>query len=154
VNPELAEEIEGLRYSGGLYRLIGGDAKGGVIVSQSDEPVEFSPLLYNRICNIVPVDDLEVPIRAVTAYTQTIGIYPDSLAPQLRDRLAFHGAQRFTSLGYATRRVVAGPSDGIEPLRRMAKWIMHETYDSAIEPPLPPGPAGDSEAPLATETHL
>lgn len=136
VNPDLAEEIEGLRY-GGDHRLIGGGVQGGVIVSQVDEPVEFSHLLANRIANIVPIDSLETAIRAVTAYTQTIGIYPDTLVPEIRDRLAFHGAQRLTSLGYATRRVVAGPSDGIEPMRRSAKWIMHETYDDAHVPVMP-----------------
>lgn len=137
VNAGLAEEIEGLRYAGNLYRTFGGDRRGGVIVSQTDDPVEFSRLLANRVANIVPIDDLETPIRAVTAYTQTIGIYPDSLVPTIRDRLAFHGAQRLTSLGYATRRVVAGPSDGIEPMRRSVKWIMHETYDSKVVPALP-----------------
>jgi len=137
VNPDLAEELEGLRYAAQLYRKIGGDVTGGVIVSQIDEPVEFSPLLANRIANIVPVDSIETPIRAVTAYTQTIGIYPDALIPEIRDRLAFHGVQRLVSLGYATRRVVAGPSDGIEPMRRMAKWIMHETYDPEIVAPIP-----------------
>jgi hypothetical protein len=137
VNPDLAEELEGLRYASQLYRKIGGDVTGGVIVSQIDEPVEFSPLLANRIANIVPVDSIETPIRAVTAYTQTIGIYPDALIPEIRDRLAFHGVQRLVSLGYATRRVVAGPSDGIEPMRRMAKWIMHETYDPEIVAPIP-----------------
>jgi hypothetical protein len=135
--PDLKEELEGLRYSGGLFRVIGGDLRGAVIVSQADEPVEFAPLLANRVANIVPVDSLETPIKAVTAYTQTIGIYPDALISQLRDRLAFHGAQRLVSLGYATRRVPAGPSDGIEPMRRMAKWIMHETYDPAEIAPLP-----------------
>jgi hypothetical protein len=137
LNADLAEELEGLRYAGQLYRKIGGDVRGGVIVSQLDEPVEFSAMLANRVANIVPVDSIETPIQAVTAYTQTIGIYPDSLIPQIRDRLAFHGAQRLVSLGYATRRVVAGPSDGIEPMRRMAKWIMHETYDPEIVPPTP-----------------
>jgi hypothetical protein len=137
VNADLAEELEGLRFTGDLYRKIAGDVTGGVIISQFDEPVEFSRLLANRVANIVPVDTLETPIRAVTAYTQTIGIYPDSLIPKIRDRLAFHGAQRLTSVGYATRRVVAGPSDGIEPMRRMAKWIMHETYDPEIVAPIP-----------------
>ncbi len=77
----------------------------------------------------MPIDDLDIPIRSVTAYTQTIGIYPNSLIPRVRDRLAFHGAQRLVSLGYATRAPLAGPQDAIEPLRRMLKWIMQETYD-------------------------
>ena len=38
---------------------------------------------------------------AVTAYTQTVGVYPESLKKQLRDELPLYGAQRLTSLGYA-----------------------------------------------------
>jgi hypothetical protein len=137
IHPALAQEMEGLRYAGDAFKVVGGGGRGAVIVSHDDEPVEFSALLQNRVANLVPIDDLDTPIRAVNAYTQTIGVYPDSLIPQIRDRLAFHGAQRLVSLGYATRRVVAGPSDGIEPLRRMCKWILHETYDPAIVPPIP-----------------
>jgi hypothetical protein len=137
LNPELAEELQGLRYAGDAFSLIGGDRRGGVIVSNLGEPVDFAPLLANRVANLVPIDDLETAVRATNAYTQTIGVYPDSLLPQLRDRLALHGAQRLVSLGYATRRVVAGPSDGLEPARRMCKWILSESYDPALEPPLP-----------------
>ncbi len=127
----LAQEMEGLRYAAGAYKVYGGDGRGGVIVSQSDEPVEFAPLLNNRVANLVPVADLDVPIRAVTSYTQTIGIYPEELVPKIRDRLAFHGAQRLVTLGYvATRRTIAGPQDGIEPLRRMCKWILNEVHDT------------------------
>lgn len=130
VDPALAEEIEGLRFAGGLYKLYGGGERGGVIVSQSDEPVEFSAILNNRIANIVPVDDLDVPVQAVNAYTQTVGVYPADLVPQLRDRLSYHGVQRVVALGYVvTQRTVAGPQDGIEPLRRMCKWILSETHD-------------------------
>ena len=135
IEPDLAQELEGLVFAEDAYRLIGGDGRGAVIVSQYDEPVEFSHILKNRVVNVVPVDDLERPIRSVNSSTQTIGIYPDSLIPELRDRLAFHGAQRLVSLGYASRRVVAGPSDGIELVRRMCKWIMHERYDASITPP-------------------
>lgn len=135
IDPALAEEMEGLRFAGNTYKVYGGDGRGGVIVSQHGEPVEFSPLLTNRIANLVPVDDLEIPIRAVTAYTQTIGIYPDSLIPKIRDRLAFHGAQRLITLGYvATKRTIAGPQDGIEPVRRMCKWILNEIHDTQAVP--------------------
>jgi hypothetical protein len=101
------------------------------------EAVDFAPLLANRVANLVPIDTLEAAVRATNAYTQTIGIYPDELLTELRDALTFHGAQRLVSLGYATRRVVAGPSDGLEPARRMCKWILQERYDPASEPPLP-----------------
>ena len=137
LNPALAEEIEGLRYAGDAFTLIGGDRRGGVIVSNLAEPVDFAPLLANRVANLVPIDTLDTAIRAVNAYTQTIGVYPDDLLSELRDPLAFHGAQRLVSLGYATRRIVAGPSDGIEPARRMCKWILQERYDPTLEPALP-----------------
>ena len=44
---------------------------------------------------------LDTPIRSVNAYTQTIGIYPDSLKATIRDQLIFQGAQRLTTLGSA-----------------------------------------------------
>jgi hypothetical protein len=134
LDTELAEEMDGLRLSGDEHKIIGGGVNGAVIVSQTDEPVDFSRLLANRVANLVPVDDLELPVRSTNAYTQTIGIYPDALKAKLRNRLAFHGAQRIVSLGYATRMSFAGPHDGIEPLRRMCKWIIEEEYDPARTP--------------------
>lgn len=136
IDPQLAEEIQSLKMMSDDHIVIGGGTGGAIIVSQTSEPVDFARILTNRVGNLVPVDDLEIPIRSVTAYTQTIGIYPDELKATLRDRLAFHGAQRFVSLGYAARMSYAGPHDGIEPLRRMCKWIIEEAYDP-IETPLP-----------------
>jgi hypothetical protein len=133
-DPVLAEEVNALQMSIGYYEVIGGGPAGAVIVSQIDEPVDFARLLTNRVANLVPFDSLETPIRSTNAYTQTVGIYPDSLRTQLRDRLAFHGAQRLVSLGYSGRFANIGPHDGIEPLRRMCKWIVEEEYDPAITP--------------------
>jgi hypothetical protein len=134
LEPQLAEEIQSLKLMSDDHRVIGGGRNGAIIVSQTSEPVDFARILTNRVGNLVPVDDLEIPIRSVTAYTQTIGIYPDALKRELRDRLAFHGAQRFVSLGYAARMSYAGPHDGIEPLRRMCKWIIEEEYDPRETP--------------------
>jgi acyl-CoA reductase LuxC len=146
----LAEEIEGLRFSGDAYKTFGGDGRGGVIVSQSDQPVEFAPLLANRVANLVPIDDLEAAISAVTSYTQTIGIYPDELIPKIRDQLAYAGAQRLVTLGYvAPTRSFAGPQDGMEPLRRMCKWILSEVDDSAVTPYWPWPEAAAPDAPTA-----
>jgi Acyl-CoA reductase (LuxC) len=137
-NVELADELEGLRFSADSeYRLFGGGLEGGVVVSQIEEPVDFARILCNRVANLVPVDSLETPIRAVNAYTQTIGIYPESLKREIRDRLAFHGGQRIVSLGYASNAVgmaLAGPQDSIEPMRRMCKWIVDEASDPAVVP--------------------
>jgi hypothetical protein len=134
VDPELAEEIHSLKMMSDEHHVIGGGNNGAIIVSLTSEPVDFARILTNRVCNLVPVDDLEIPVRSVTAYTQTIGIYPDELKAELRDRLAFHGAQRFVSLGYAARMSYAGPHDGLEPLRRMCKWIIEEEYNPAETP--------------------
>jgi hypothetical protein len=112
--------VRGAAICGRCVQDLRGDGNGGVIVSQTDQPVEFAPLLTNRVANLVPIDDLNVAISAVTAYTQTIGIYPDELIPKIRDQLADAGAQRLVTLGYlAPSRSFAGPQDGMEPMRRM-----------------------------------
>jgi len=127
LDPALADEIEALQMGGGdWYHVIGGGRAGAVIVSQMDEPVDFAPLLANRVLNLVPVDDIDTPVRAVTSYTQTIGIYPESLKRELRDRLAIHGAQRLVSLGHAIGMPNHGLQDAIEPWRRMCRWIVEE----------------------------
>lgn len=132
---ELADEIQGLRLMSEDHIILGGRGdEGAIIVSQTDEPVDFARILNNRVANLVPVDDLEVPVQSVTAYTQTIGLYPDSLKTQLRDRLVFNGAQRLVSLGYACKAAMAGPHDAMEPLRRMCKWITDENNDPAAVP--------------------
>jgi hypothetical protein len=127
---ELADEIESLRLTSDSHKVVGGGVNGCVLISQIDEPVEFARILSNRVANLVPFDDLETPIRAVTAYTQTIGIYPESLKPTIRDRLVFHGAQRLVSLGYATQLSFPGPQDSVEPMRRMCKWIIDEAWSA------------------------
>ncbi|MCX2979282.1 long-chain-fatty-acyl-CoA reductase [Halieaceae bacterium IMCC14734] len=125
---ELAEYMDATRLDDTFYRIIGGeDLEGAVIVSQFDEPVDYSPMLSGRVANLVPVDSIDAVTRAVNAYTQTVGIYPDSLKEELRDLLPLYGAQRLTSLGYACSPSVAMPQDAIEPLRRMCKWIVEET---------------------------
>jgi len=84
----------------------------------------------------VPVDEIGEVYQAVDAYTQTIGIYPESLKFLLRDRLAMFGAQRFTSLGYAASASIAAPQDAIESIRELCKWVVCEDCDPAVTPPL------------------
>lgn len=130
LNADLAEEIEALRLTGNeWYTVLGGGPGGAVIVSRIDEPVDFAPLLANRVVNLVPFDDASIPVGAVTSYTQTIGIYPESLKSRLRDRLAIQGAQRLVSLGHALAMPNHGIQDAIEPLRRMCRWIVEEQFD-------------------------
>jgi hypothetical protein len=130
----LKEEIDSVRMMDDDYTLFGGrGSEGAIIVSHDGVPVDFSRRLACRVANLVPIDDLDTAILSVSAYTQTIGIYPDALKATLRDRLSFQGAQRLVSLGGAcllnggTQR-----QDGIETVRRMCKWIVDETGDGAI----------------------
>ena len=134
VDAGLSEELQTLRLVSPDHKIFGGGQDGAVIVSQVNEPVDFARMLNNRVTNLVPVDDLEIPIESVTAYTQTIGIYPDAIKEEIRDRLVFNGAQRVVSLGYACKAAMAGPHDGMEPLRRMCKWISDETSDPGVVP--------------------
>ncbi|HEV3055205.1 MAG TPA: acyl-CoA reductase [Solirubrobacteraceae bacterium] len=127
-DPELRANLDALKTAPGFYRVIGGvNGEGAVIVSQLDEPVEFHRSLSGRVANLVPVDDPRDVLPAINAYTQTIGIYPESLKRELREDLALHGAQRLVSLGHAADPNVALPQDAIEPVRRMARWIVDET---------------------------
>ena len=38
--------------------------EGAIVVSQLDEPVDYSPMLSGRVANLVPVDDIEQGDRA------------------------------------------------------------------------------------------
>lgn len=136
-NRELLEHLESSRMADEFYRVIGGDRReGAIVVSQFDEPVDYSPMLSGRVANIVPVDSIDQVTAAVNSYTQTIGIYPESLKRQLRNTLPLFGAQRLTSLGYACSVAVAMPQDAIEPIRRMCKWIVDEECDPDVVIPL------------------
>jgi hypothetical protein len=130
----LKAEIDGVRLNAEEYRVFGGrGSEGAVIVSQEDMPVDFSRQLACRVGNIVPIDSFETAVRSVNAYTQTIGIYPETLKAELRDRLAFQGAQRIVSLGgAATMQHNMEKQDAIEPVRRMVKWVTEEQADGAL----------------------
>jgi hypothetical protein len=130
----LKSEIDGIRLNADEYRVFGGKSnEGAVIVSQEDYPVDFSRDLACRVGNIVPIDTFETAVRSVNAYTQTIGIYPESLKQKLRDRLAYQGAQRIVSLGGAsTMAHNMETQDAIESVRRMCKWVVEEKADGAM----------------------
>jgi hypothetical protein len=137
VNRDLYEHLEASRMTDDWYRVIGGEHReGAIVVSQFDSAVDYSAMLSGRVANVVPVDSIEKVTEAVNAYTQTVGIYPESLKHELRDTLPLFGAQRLTSLGYACSVAVAMPQDGIEPVRRMCKWIVEEECDPDVVTPL------------------
>jgi hypothetical protein len=128
---ELKEEIDGIRVMSDEFKIFGGRSnEGAIIVSQEDEPVDFSRLLACRVGNLVPIDNIETAVKSVNGYTQTIGVYPESLKLRLRDRLAYQGGQRLVSLGgAATGQHSFERQDAIESVRRMVKWVVEESAD-------------------------
>jgi hypothetical protein len=136
MDAELKRSLASLRMDDEWFQVIGGQQEeGAVIVSQLSDPVEFATMLADRVVNLVPIDNLESVLVRVDAYTQTVGIFPEILKTEVADKLALSGAQRLVSLGYAMHGSLAGPQDGIEPLRRMCKWILDEYSDPAIVAP-------------------
>lgn len=135
-DPQLRSNVDALRLNDDWYTVVGGqDGEGAVIVSHTSEPVSFWEYLADRTVNLIPVDTLDEVLGAVDAYTQTVGVFPDALMPLIRHKAALHGGQRFVSLGYAFNGPgLVGPQDGIEPLRRMCKWIISEQPLPSVKP--------------------
>ncbi|MCU1388127.1 MAG: long-chain-fatty-acyl-CoA reductase [Ilumatobacteraceae bacterium] len=132
---ELENELQALALDDEFYRVIGDAKSAGVVVSRTEDPVEFADRLTNRIVNLVPVPDISRVQYWVSEETQTVGIYPESLRERLRDDLALHGVQRTLPLGTSLRLQSAAdpeqtlglPHDGMEPLRRMVRWVIDQS---------------------------
>jgi hypothetical protein len=93
------------------------------------EQVDFPRLLYGRVGNLVPVDDINEALQRFDAATQTVGIYPDALRVKLRDRDALMGGQMFVPVGYAIASSLCAPADGMEAERRMCRWLVDTHAD-------------------------
>jgi hypothetical protein len=133
-NPELDDELRALELEEELYWVRGDTLRGGVIVSRFSDRVDCFAKLSNRIVNLVPVPDLHQVLRWCDDTTQTVGLYPERLLLGMRDRLALAGVQRIVPLtGFVPesagdRGSFPGmPHDGIEPMRRMVRWVVDES---------------------------
>lgn len=130
-DPVLREEMQAIKFSN-YYKVIGGNGnEGAIIVSQSEEPVDFADRLGCRVLNLVPIDDISEALSHVTVDTSSIAVYPDQLKDTIRMDAALRGAQRITSLGMATAEGGAQPHDAMEPLRRLARWIVIEDFSAS-----------------------
>jgi hypothetical protein len=128
----LRDSMNAIRHLPEWYDVIGGgDGEGAVVVSLLGDPVDFSDELSGRVTNLVPVESLTDAMRWVTAATQTVGVYPASRKAAIRDRMALSGTQRIVTLGHATETAIGSPIDGMEPLRRLCKWIVDEEEPQA-----------------------
>ncbi|MEV6925207.1 acyl-CoA reductase [Dactylosporangium sp. NPDC051485] len=129
---ELRSNVDSLRLQEEFYNVIGGeDDEGAVVVSQLPDPIDFVGLLQDRTVNIVPLDSLQDVLGYLDAYTQTVGVYPESLKEQLLDVAPLYGVQRFVSLGYSSEHTGRAPHDGLELERRMCKWIVDQRSQPA-----------------------
>jgi hypothetical protein len=136
-HPDLEDELGAIALEEEFYRVIGDTTSAGVVVSRTEDPVDFADRLTNRIVNLVPVADISKVPRWVSEETQTVGIYPESLRSRLRNDLALHGVQRTLPIG-ATAFIYTGedadqtvglPHDGTEPMRRMVRWVIDQSAE-------------------------
>lgn len=126
-DPELRTHVDSIRLQDEFYRVIGGESgEGCIIVSQLPDPVDFVEFLADRTANIVPVEAIEDVLVRFDSYTQTVGVYPESLQEQLLDLAPLYGVQRLVPLGYSGHHTRCAPHDGIELERRMCKWIVNQ----------------------------
>jgi len=127
-DPQLKQWIDTLRLNDDFYTVVGGEeGEGAVIVSHTEDRVDFWEYMADRTINMIPVDTLDEVLDVVDAYTQTVGVWPQNLWETVRHKGALHGGQRFVELGYAFNGAgLVGPQDGIEPMRRIVKWIVSE----------------------------
>ncbi len=132
-NRELEAEMAAVALEDDFYHVEGDTLNGGFVVSKFNDRVEFFDKLNNRVVNFVPVDDLTDVLKWCDDTTQTVGIYPESIRPRVRDAFALAGIQRLVSLAggdpmtvYANSHHMppGSPHDGIEPMRRSVRWVV------------------------------
>ncbi len=135
-NQELEAELEALSLDDTFYKVTGDTVLGGAVVSKMSEPVEFAEQLNNRIVNLVPLENIDDVASMVSEETQTVGIYPERLQIQLRDKLTLNGVQRMIPLGMSSipenmdpKELARMPHDGGEPLRRAVRWIVDQSAE-------------------------
>jgi hypothetical protein len=131
----LEAELEAIGMEDDFYWVKGDTVKGGVIISRFEGKVDFSDQLNNRVVNLVPLADLTQLYEWCGDQTQTVPIYPESLREKMRDGLALRGVQRIVPLVADISREKATeefdapglPHDGIEPMRRMVRWVIDQS---------------------------
>ena len=134
VNAELEADMEALSLDDTFYSVTGDTIYGGAVVSKMSEPVEFAEQLNNRVVNLVPMPDINQVATKVSEETQTVGIYPERLQVQLRDKLTLNGVQRMIPLGMSSipegmdpKELRRMPHDGGEPVCRAVRWIADQS---------------------------
>jgi hypothetical protein len=140
LEPQLQGEIDAIASEDDFYWVKGDTVTGGIIVSRFDGKVDFSDQLNNRIVNFVPVVNFDDVLDKCDDATESVPIYPESLREQLGNALAVCGVQRtLPMVGHSGGEgwlddaydVTGLPHDGIEPERRMVRWVIDQSAKPA-----------------------
>ena len=127
--------MEALSLDEDFYRVIGDASSAGVVVSRTEDPVDFADRLRNRVVNLVPVEDIGQATRWVSEATQTVGHLPRGAAraaprPARPQRRPAHpgrcGPPRAADVYGSGRSTLLLPHDGMEPMRRMVRWTIDQ----------------------------
>ncbi|MBB36933.1 MAG: long-chain-fatty-acyl-CoA reductase [Hirschia sp.] len=122
--PPVLEEVDMLGMLEPVYRVFGRPDGHGMVI-RSSEPVSFNP--SGKLVNVVQTPSLKGAVKHVTVATQSVGVYPPSRIPEVRDQLSAAGAQRIVGLGNINAGRFGGtPHDGGWPLHRMMHWVVTE----------------------------
>ena len=133
---ELKSNVDALRLDDEWFEVIGGEQdEGAIIVSKLPRQVDFAAYLTDRTANFVPVESIDDILLGIDAYTQTIGVWPESLKADLENVVPFYGAQRLVTLGNALYNgpLIGLAHDAIQPVRRMCKWIANEVIEGITD---------------------
>ncbi len=129
---ELRSHVDALRMDDEWFEVIGGEHdEGAIIISKLPRQVDFAAYLADRTANLVTCESIDDVLLGVDAYTQTIGVWPESYKAELENVVPLYGAQRLVTLGNA---LYSGPllglsHDGIQPVSRMCKWVANEVSE-------------------------
>ncbi len=133
---ELKSHVDALRLDDDWYEVIGGErGEGAIIISKLPRKVDFAAYLADRTANLVAVESIDDILLGIDAYTQTVGVWPESLKAELENVIPLYGAQRLVTLGNALYNgpLIGLAHDGMEPVRRMCKWIANEVAEGITD---------------------
>lgn len=133
---ELKSHVDALRLDDDWYEVIGGErGEGAIIISKLPRKVDFAAYLADRTANLVAVESIDDILLGIDAYTQTVGVWPESLKAELENVIPLYGAQRLVTLGNALYNgpLIGLSHDGMEPVRRMCKWIANEIAEGITD---------------------
>ncbi len=133
---QLKSHVDGLRWDDEWFEVIGGeDDEGAIIVSKLPRKVDFAAYLADRTANFVTCESIDDLLLGIDAYTQTVGVWPESYKAELENIVPLYGAQRLVTLGNALYNgpLIGLSHDGIQPVSRMVKWMANEISEGVTD---------------------